>query len=289
MIKNIVFSGGGLKGWAYIGSIRALNELLDINQIEQVIGTSIGSLFGLFYILQIEWKYLLDFFINLDFKELIDIDIDNIFTNQSILKGHMYTKLIKNIIGTKVNPDITFRDLFKKCKILFTVNAFNITKSKNQYFNYLLTPNVKVVDVLLASSSIPIIFPPCKIRSNAGSADWYYDGGITNNCAFELVNELQTIVLDIGIYDNTNNTNIKIYDLITALSTISNNMNSNKKSNYIIFDLINKKYKNDILNINQSKDDIFTIYINGYIHTKNLLFNNFIALPEPINPIRILK
>ena len=59
-------------------------------------------------------------------------------------------------------------------------------------------------------------------------------------------------------------------------------MNSNKKSNYIIFDLINKKYKNDILNINQSKDDIFTIYINGYIHTKNLLFNNFIALPEPI-------
>jgi hypothetical protein len=68
MLKNIIFPGGGLKGWAYIGTIRALTELVDYSKIEQVIGTSIGSLFGLCYVLQIEWSYLLDFIINLDFK-----------------------------------------------------------------------------------------------------------------------------------------------------------------------------------------------------------------------------
>ena len=51
MLKNIIFPGGGLKGWAYIGAIRALTELVEYSKIEQVIGTSIGSLFGLCYVL----------------------------------------------------------------------------------------------------------------------------------------------------------------------------------------------------------------------------------------------
>ena len=32
MIKNIVFSGGAFKGWAYIGTIRALNEYIRIKE-----------------------------------------------------------------------------------------------------------------------------------------------------------------------------------------------------------------------------------------------------------------
>jgi len=41
MLKNIVFSGGGLKGLAYIGTIQALNELIKLKYIEQIIGVSI--------------------------------------------------------------------------------------------------------------------------------------------------------------------------------------------------------------------------------------------------------
>ena len=64
MIKNIIFSGGGLKGWAYIGTIQALYELVDFKNIEQIIGVSIGSVFGLFYLLNISYEvnYFLESF-----------------------------------------------------------------------------------------------------------------------------------------------------------------------------------------------------------------------------------
>ena len=55
MIKNIVFSGGGLKGWAYIGTIKALNEVVKLKDIEQIVGVSIGAVFGLFYLLNSYW------------------------------------------------------------------------------------------------------------------------------------------------------------------------------------------------------------------------------------------
>jgi predicted acylesterase/phospholipase RssA len=51
VLENIVFAGGGLKGWAYIGTIKALNELIDFKNIKSVTGVSVGSMFGLFYIL----------------------------------------------------------------------------------------------------------------------------------------------------------------------------------------------------------------------------------------------
>jgi NTE family protein len=279
MIKNIVFSAGGLKGWAYIGAIRTLYEYTEFINIEHVIGTSIGSLFGLIYILQIDWKFVLDYFINLNIKEMIDIDIDNIITNQSIMKGEMYYNLIKEIMSTKVNSDITFIELYKLNNITFSVNAFNITKSKNEYFNFNISPNVKVIDAIMASSSIPLLLPPSKINGY-----YYYDGAICSTCSIDLVEELNTIVFNVDLFDyKNNNSNIQIMDLINALMVIAHkHMNVNIK-NYVIFDLVPDEYKKDTLNINQTKDDIFNIYIHGYLRSKELLFNNFIALP-PIIP-----
>jgi predicted acylesterase/phospholipase RssA len=277
MLKNIIFPGGGFKGWAYIGTIRALNEIIDFKNIEQVIGTSIGSLFALCYILRIEWSYLLDFVMNLDFKEMIDIDIDNILTNQSLLHGKKYYEIIKEIISTKVKYDITFIELHGINPILFTVNAFNITKSKDDYFNYVTTPNLKIIDAIMASSSIPLVFPAYKINNN-----YYYDGGLTNNCPFNVVDQLETMIFEISIYDSNKencSTNTNLYEFVySIMNYIENNKNINR-DDYIIINIIQEKYNNDMVNINQTKDDIFNIYMYGYLTSKKNLFENFIALP----------
>ena len=95
MIKNIIFTGGGFKGWAYIGTLQVLDEYAFIfKDISQVIGVSIGSLFGLFYVLGIKWDFILNYVMNLNFKDFMDIDIDNILTNQSLFKGNKLFLLI---------------------------------------------------------------------------------------------------------------------------------------------------------------------------------------------------
>ena len=275
MIKNVIFAGGGLKGWAYIGTIKALNELIKLSDIETVSGTSIGSVFGLFYVLGIKWEVLLDYIMNLDFKNMIDVDIDNILINQSILKGNKYKNVIQEIMSTKIDPNLTFMDLYKYSKILYSVTALNISSCKLEYFNYLTKPDIKVIDAILASSALPFLFPAYKIGT-----DYYYDGGICNNCPTNLVDELESIAFDIGFLSNPirDDSNIKIFSLINSLSVITNN-NFQKNEN-IIFKILDIKFNNETLNINQTKDDIFNIFMNGYINSKNTIFNNFIALPS---------
>jgi NTE family protein len=280
MIKNIIFSGGGFKGWAYIGTMRALEEYVKLSDIKTVSGTSIGSVFGLFYIIGIKWDFLLDFIINFDIKSVIDIDIDNILINQSVLRGNRYKQIIKEIISTKIDPDITFIDLYKYSKILYSVTSLNISDCKVEYFNYLTTPDVKVIDAIIASSSLPFLFPAYKIKDK-----YYYDGGICNNCPTNLVDELESIAFDLGFYNNELQSNIHIINLINSLTFINNNIIS--KNNEIIFKILDEKFENDLLNINQSKDDIFNIFMNGYINSKNTIFNNFIALPEPETHLKI--
>ena len=62
-IKNIIFGGGAFKGWAHIGAIKALNENIPFKNIEQIIGVSVGSIFGLFYLLQLDPGFLINFII----------------------------------------------------------------------------------------------------------------------------------------------------------------------------------------------------------------------------------
>lgn len=285
MLKNIIFPGGGLKGWAYIGAIRALTELVEYSKIEQVIGTSIGSLFGLCYVLKIEWSYLLDFIINLDFKEMIDIDIDSILVTQSLLEGKKYQQLIREVISTKVDPEITFSELKKVSKILFTINAFNITKRKEDYFNYLLTPDIKVIDAVMASCTLPLVFPAYNINNN-----YYYDSFLVNNCPYNIIEPLETMVFEISLIpdffsDLNKSSNNNLYDLMQSLlSNVQVNKDINL-GNYIITEIIQEKYNNYMTNINQTKDDIFNIYMYGYLKSKDKIFENFIALPPIPNPI----
>ena len=276
MIKNIIFTGGGFKGWAYIGTLQVLDEYAFIfKDISQVIGVSIGSLFGLFYVLGIKWDFILNYVMNLNFKDFMDIDIDNILTNQSLFKGNKFTEIIKEIIGLKIDPDITFIELKKYSKILFTVNALNINDSKLEYFNYKLTPDVKVIDAVRASCSLPFVFPPYLLKDK-----YYYDGGICNNCPLNLVDEIDSIAFDVSHWIGENNNSIKLIDLLNCLITITNKNTYNNESD-IIYKILDSKFKDEMINLNQNKDDIFNIYMNGYINSKNIIFKNYIALPAP--------
>ena len=273
VIKNIIFSGGGLKGWAYIGTIQALEEYQKYFSIENIIGVSVGSVFGLFYLLGIKSDYLLNLIMELDFKKIFDIELDNILINQSIINGSQFIKLIKEIISQKIDPDITFIELYHYSKIIFTTNALNINDSCIEYFNYKLTPNIKVIDAVFASCSLPFLFPVYKINGKN-----YYDGGLCNNCPVNLVDELGTIAFNIGFFE-TNNGTLKLIDLMMALVNITNKSSYSHKSD-VIYQILDNRFKNELLNINQTRDDIFNIYMNGYINSKNIIYNNFIALPS---------
>jgi predicted acylesterase/phospholipase RssA len=278
MIKNIIFAGGGLKGWAYVGTIQALNEssVVSFKDLEQIIGVSIGSLFGLMYLLRIDTDYLLDFIMDLDYTDMVDVDIDNILNNQSVMVGRRYESKIRELIAQTIDPDITFNDLRKYSKILFTVNALNITYSKLEYFNYLLTPDVKVVDAIRASSAIPVLLPPWKIGEC-----YYYDGGIINNCPTDLVEPTVSIAFNIAHSVSHNDNPIKLIDLMIAITNMSNKFS--RPGEEFHYSILDESFQHEMLNLKQNKDSIFNLYLHGYLNTREILLKNYIGLPEPVS------
>jgi len=262
VIKNIIFSGGAFKGWAYIGAIKALNENIPFDKIEQIIGVSIGAIFGLFYILQIDPTFLINFLLRLDFKKIIDIDLNSLISNQSLFEGKYLKKLLIDI--TKLNENITFKELYLQNKILFTTCAFNTSNAKIEYFNNNLTPDIKIIDALMASCALPFLFPAYNINNN-----WYYDGGICNNCPCNLLIDTETsLIFDIANHNRQSNYNI--CNLVISLSKLLN-INFNKTNNFKIYNIIDDlKFENESFNLNQSKDTIFNIYMVGYKNTQKI-------------------
>jgi predicted acylesterase/phospholipase RssA len=108
------------------------------------------------------------------------------------------------------------KELYLKTGITFTVNATNLSDYNLEYFNNRLTPDVKVMDAIVASSSLPILFPPYLINET-----YYYDGGFCDNCPVELVDELFTIAFELTC-KTSSFTNFKVVDLIFCLAKISN-------------------------------------------------------------------
>ena len=47
------------------------------------------------------------------------------------------------------------------------------------------------------------------------------------------------------------------------------------------YSVLDESFKNEMVNLNQTRDYIFNIYMHGYINSKNIIFNNYIALPPP--------
>ena len=78
MIKNLVFSGAGIKIYSFLGFIKALNEQDLLNDIESYIGTSSGSLIATLCVLGFKYSEIEEILLKINISGLKNITSDNI-------------------------------------------------------------------------------------------------------------------------------------------------------------------------------------------------------------------
>lgn len=159
---GLVLSGGGVKGMAHIGLIRALNEF-GINA-HMVSGTSVGALIGALYANGNSVEEMLQFF-----KET------------PLFRYHFMTLLKPGLLDTE-----RYFDLFVK---YFPENSFEALKRKLyvvatdlQKGDEITFYEGELIKPLLASAALPPVFSPVDIKGSL-----YADGGIMNNFPYEHV------------------------------------------------------------------------------------------------------
>ena len=161
MIKNIVFSGAGLRIYIFLGFIKALNELNLLKNITSIIGTSSGSLIAFLCILDFSYNEIEEIILKINTTNLKNINSDNIinfFKDYGLDDGENFERILNIILNIKVkNENITFKELHELTHKKLIITATCVNSMAIEYFDYETTPDIPIKKVLLMSISIPLI------------------------------------------------------------------------------------------------------------------------------------
>ena len=175
MNVGLVLSGGGARGAAHIGVLKALEE--QNVEITHIAGTSSGAVVGAFYAAGYTWSETLQFFKSLP-----------IFHYRRY--AHKKPGFIDSIKFEKDLKKFFPKDSFEDLERELFITATNLNDGTSKIFN-----SGEMIKPLLASASLPGIFTPVHINK-----ELYVDGGILNNFPVEPLIGLCDLI--IGVYVN---------------------------------------------------------------------------------------
>ena len=153
---GLVLSGGGARGIAHLGVIKALEEFgLSFSAIS---GTSSGSIVGALYAYGYSPQQILD-----------------IISKVSVFKSVRPAWTWMGLLSMDGLREVLFRHMpennFSSLKLPMTIAATDIRKGTIEYFN-----DGELIPCIMASCCVPAIFPPVSINGHT-----YVDGGVLDN------------------------------------------------------------------------------------------------------------
>jgi predicted acylesterase/phospholipase RssA len=193
VFENITLEGGGIKGFAYIGVLKALVKLNKINDINKIVGTSVGSICALIFALKPTDEEI-DKYIDLVIKEILNLN--NSWIEEGYLLCTSYgmhnNDCIKNVIDKVLldkikKSNVTFEELFNYTNIELTIVGTCISERKPYYFNYITSPDMIVSTAIQISTSLPVFYACTKYDDKV-----WVDGGVCDNFAIDYFDTHET-------------------------------------------------------------------------------------------------
>jgi len=200
--KYLVMKGGGIRGIAYTGAIKVLEEENISQHIEKVAGTSVGAIVGSLYSVGYTAEEMEDLMLGLDIKTFNDGQgyfiggQRRLRKNYGWYKGNKLEAWIGDLIEEKTGiENITFMQLHilaqknKNFRDLY-VTATNLSKQRLEVFSWETYPDMPVLIAVRASVAIPLYYRAVLLDSagnvvdkpNAATQnDVFIDGGILDN------------------------------------------------------------------------------------------------------------
>lgn len=197
-INNLVFGGGGIKGIAFIGVLKKLEEKNVLKNIKRFAGTSIGSLIITMYLVGMTPDEIKDYIYRYDFKKFSEINILGLLSEYSVNNGNQLYDVMTGIFKkNKMDLYITLDDFFSVTGKEFTIITTSLTKQDVVYLSHKSWPNLPLFVALKMSMAVPIFYKPILYNE-----EYYVDGGLTNNFPMNVFNSHDTLGIRLDIFDN---------------------------------------------------------------------------------------
>jgi len=200
--QYLLIEGGGVKGIALAGAVRALEDADLLDSVQGFSGTSAGSQVAALLAAGYSGKELMQFLLDFDFRDLLHEPTFGPISRLGVAKrtfgwypGDRLEEHFDWLISLKTGlTGTTFKQLYDhgckqgRCKRL-RMPALCVNTGEVVYFDAEATPDIKVATAVRASSSIPFFFQPTHIMMPDGKERLFVDGMLTRNLphdAFEL-------------------------------------------------------------------------------------------------------
>lgn len=174
---GLVLGGGGARGFAHLGLIRALEELKI--PIDMVGGASAGSIAAAHLAMGLDWKAMRD-----NIKFLFSVFDDYTLPLVSLVSGGKFQGALKSMFG-----DIQIEDLW----LDFFCVSTNLSRAELKVHR-----SGRLENAVRASASIPGVFPPV-----LDNGDLLVDGAVLDNIPIDVMQTLaedgKFIVSDVGV------------------------------------------------------------------------------------------
>jgi NTE family protein len=175
---TLVLSGGGLKGLAHIGVLRALEERGLVPSL--VVGSSIGSLIGAAWAANSTPERMEARALRVRRRDVFQVARADVACRRlmapALYRGEPLEALVRDLVG-----DVTFRDLTRR----LLVNTTDLHSGMQVMWGLPGLSHARVADAVTASCALPGIFPPREIDGRA-----YVDGAVVENLPVRLAASL---------------------------------------------------------------------------------------------------
>jgi NTE family protein len=208
--KYLVLKGGGIRGIAYTGALRVLEDQNITQQIEKVAGTSVGAITGTLFCVGYTASQMEDIMLDLDIATFNDGEWFFIGGQRRVRKNFGWYKgeKLEQWMGQQIaqqtgSENTTFLQLHqlatanKKFKDLY-IPVTNLTKQNLEIFSWETHPDMPIKIAVRTSASVPLYFGAVFIDSTGNIVEHpqrnahynvYVDGGLLANYPIALFND----------------------------------------------------------------------------------------------------
>jgi NTE family protein len=195
--RNLVFEGGGVKGIAYIGAMRVLEQRGLLENITRVSGTSAGAINALIFALGYDIISQRQIIESVDFKEFMDDsfgvirDIRRLAKEFGWHKGDFFHSWVLNLIKEKLgNEYATFKDLKDSGRPDLYMTGTNLSTGYAEIFSAERQPDMPLATAVRISMSLPLFFAAVR---HGPRKDVFVDGGVMRNYPVKIFDRIKYI------------------------------------------------------------------------------------------------
>jgi len=268
-LDTVVFAGGGTRGLAYVGTLMAFQDVYHKtigSHFKTFVGTSVGALFALVCLLDIDVTAALDVFESIGLEKIFDRDVTWLLTNFALNNGETLRGLILQFLSMKgLTSQCTFQDLFAKFNKTFVVTVVDLVTSSVLYLDHTNEGHdMPIVKAVMGSMALPPVFPPVAHTFGTSTSILMSDGGLLDNFPVARFERHKTLGIRTTWYlDPTNPSNdisayyVRVLSILQLTMHVMQSTVASEYPNVVCIDLGPVK-------ANEIHVDTKTIILHGY-------------------------